>query len=87
MRRRSWRVKLGGQLDFPQKALAAQLGRDIRPEHLERHLPLVPQIDSEIDRGHSAPTELPLDSVAVVHSLWKGGSRGIHTAPRPGMKV
>jgi hypothetical protein len=41
---------------------------EVRPENLDRHLPVVFEIFSEIDGRHAALAQLPLDAVAVGES-------------------
>ena len=58
-------LQVGRDLDFVQKALRAERRRDLRLEHLERDLPVVPEIVSQVHRGHAALAECSLDMVAV----------------------
>jgi len=55
----------GGGPDFPQEPLGGEHRGDVGPEHLQRHRPLVLQVAGEPHRGHPAPTDLPLEGVAV----------------------
>ena len=57
--------ELGGDLDFPQKALGAEHGGELRPEHLDGDLAMVFEVVGEVDRGHSPAAQLPLKAVAV----------------------
>ena len=77
-------VKLRDQPDFPEESLAANLGRDVGPQHLQRHISVVLDIVSEVDRGHPALTQLAVEAVAVgegVAELFEGGGR--HADARP----
>src|SRR5687767_7757124 len=69
--------KLGCDLDFAQKALRADRGREIGGEHLDRDLTIVFQIAGEIDRGHRTAADLTLDQIApaesAAHALQKAG--------------
>ncbi len=58
-------VELGGDADLTQEALAAQHGRKLWTEHLERDLTVVLEVVGEIDRSHPTATKLTLDGVAV----------------------
>ena len=58
-------LQLGGDLDFAQKAVGPQGRRQLRPQHLDRHFAEVLQILRQIDRGHAALTQLPLEAVVV----------------------
>ena len=58
-------LQVGGDLNFLEEPLRAERRREIRLEHLERDISVVPQVVSDIHRGHAALAELPLDAVAV----------------------
>lgn len=63
-------LQVGGDLDFLEEAFCAERRSQLGLEHLERDLPVVPQVNSEVDRSHAALAELSLDVVAVgQHSL------------------
>ena len=55
----------GGDLDLAMEPLGAQRGGEFLAQHLQRDLAVVLQVLGEIDRGHPARTQLPLDRVAV----------------------
>ncbi len=57
--------EVGCDLDLEQEPLAAEHRRQLRAQHLHRHLALVLQILGEVDRGHAARAEFFLDGVAV----------------------
>ena len=52
----------GNLLDEP---LGAEDGGEFGLEYLDRHLAMVLQVLGQIDRGHAAGAEFPLDPVAV----------------------
>ena len=54
-----------GGRDFLNEPLGAEHGGELRLQHLERDLALVPEVLGQVDRGHSPLTQLALDSVAV----------------------
>jgi hypothetical protein len=58
-------LEAGCQLDLAQKALGAEDGAEFRAEHLDGHLAPVLEVLGEIDRGHAAGAEFPLNAVAV----------------------
>ena len=58
-------LQAGGGLDLPLKPLRAERLRQVREEHLEGDRALVPQVVSEVDRGHAAAAQLTLEPVAV----------------------
>ena len=58
-------LELGRDLDFAGESLRAQGGGEFGPQHLHRHLAAVLHILGEVDRGHPAGAELPLDRVAA----------------------
>ena len=51
--------------DLPQESLGHQRGRQLRVQHLDRHLPRVLELLRQIHRRHAAMPELPLDGVPV----------------------
>ncbi len=55
----------GGDVDFAEKPLGAERGRQLRTQDLERDPPVVLEVLGQIDRCHPAPAELALDRVAV----------------------
>jgi hypothetical protein len=62
-------LKLRGDPDLAQKALRAHRRCDVGIQHLDRDRALVAAIAREIDVGHPATAELPLDDVAVAQDL------------------
>jgi hypothetical protein len=58
-------LQVGGYLDLLQEALAAQNGRQLRPQHLHRNFALVLEVFSEIHGGHATGANLILNGVAV----------------------
>ncbi len=61
-------LQVGGDLDLGQESLGAEHRGQLRPQHLDRDLAVVLQVLGEIDRGHAALAQLPLDAVAVGQS-------------------
>jgi hypothetical protein len=70
-------AQAGGEGDLPGKPLGAQHARELRPQHLERHRPVVAKVVGQVDSGHAAAAELALDVVAV-------GQRGLQLKRREG---
>ena len=58
-------LEVGGELDLGQEALGADHGRQLGPEHLERHPPVVPDVLGQVDGGHAAGADLAVEPVAV----------------------
>ena len=58
-------VEPRGDPDFGQEALRAEHGAELGAKDLDGDLSIVLEIVGEIDRGHAALTQLPLDAVAV----------------------
>ena len=52
-------------LDLGEKAVGADDGRELGPQHLDGHLPIVLEVLGEVDGGHAARAQLALDPVAV----------------------
>ena len=65
------RVALAGALAGQPKVLlleeplAADDGGELRPEHLDRDMPVMLEVLGEIHRGHATRTEFLLDGIAV----------------------
>ncbi len=55
----------GRNLYLIEESVAAENSGEFRPHHLHRHLAFVLQVLGEVDGGHAARTEFPLDFVAV----------------------
>ncbi len=55
----------GGDADFPQEALGSQRGGNLGREHLDGDLAAMALVERQIDRGHTAATELTLDGIAI----------------------
>ena len=58
-------LQTSGELDLPQKSLAAQCHRDLGTQRLEGHETLVAHVAREIHERHSAPTQLAIDDVVA----------------------
>ena len=58
-------LEIGGGGDLLDEPLCPEHRCEFGPQHLHRHLAVVFQIFSEIDRGHAADAEFVLDGVAV----------------------
>ena len=58
-------LEVGGELDLGQEALGPDHGRQLGPEDLKRHAPVVPDILGQVDRGHTPGADLPVKAVAV----------------------
>ena len=55
----------GGDFDLAGEALGPQRRGQLGPQHLHRDVAMVLEVLGEIDRGHAALAQLPLDAVAV----------------------
>ena len=55
----------GGELDLAEEAVGAERRRQLGVNDLERDRPLLPEVLSQVDRGHPAATDLALDAKAV----------------------
>ena len=63
-------LETGGDLNFPEESVWSQADREVWVEDLERNRAAVPKILGQVDRGHAASTEFPVESVA-------SGQRGL----------
>ena len=59
-------VERGGDPDLAGEAVGAEQRAELGPEHLDRHLAVVPEVVGQVDRRHAAPAELALDGVAAL---------------------
>jgi hypothetical protein len=58
-------AKLRSELYLSKEAVAAERFGEFRSQHLERDIPVVPQIVREVYGRHAANAELALDRVAA----------------------
>ena len=58
-----------GELDLLEEALAAEHGAEFGAEDLDGDPAAVLHVLGEVDRGHPARTNLPLDAVAIGEGL------------------
>ena len=58
-------MKLSRDLYFAEKPVWAERGSQVGTEDLDGHLALMLQVLGEVDGGHPARTEFPLDGVAA----------------------
>jgi hypothetical protein len=65
-------LESGGYADFVKETFWSKGSGQFRAEHFERDRSVMAQVVCEVDRGHAAPAEFTLDSVAVS----EGGSQG-----------
>jgi hypothetical protein len=72
-------LEIRGDLDFGQKALAAEDGRELGVQDLDRHLAAVLEILGEMDGGHAALAQLPHEAVAVGQRRRKAGGWAGHS--------
>ena len=68
-------VKAGGDLDLAEEPFGTERRRELRVQHLDRNLPVVPQVGGEIDCGHPAAAEFTLDRVAPGEGCLQTGER------------
>ena len=66
----------GGDLDFPEEALAAEHGRQLGAQHLDGDLAAVLEVLGEVDGGHATGAEFALDPVAVGECVHKARGCG-----------
>ena len=64
-RKDMWMVEPRGDLDLTQKAFGTDRRRQLRTQHLHRHLAVMFGVLGEIYGRHAAGAELPLDAVAA----------------------
>ena len=64
-------LKPGGGLDFLQKPIGTERGRQVGAEHLDRDRAAVADVVREVHRRHAALSELALEHVAVTQGVDK----------------
>ena len=74
-------LQVGGGLDFAQEPLGADDGGELRPQHLDRHLPVMPQVLGEVDRSHPPLAEFVEEAVAVGQGSGEAGDVAQREAP------
>jgi hypothetical protein len=62
-------AELRGHLHFTEEPVGAEGGGQLRPHHLHRHLAVVFLVMGQVDGGHPALAEHPLDLVAAGQRL------------------
>ena len=62
-------LEAGGELDLALEAVRPERGGGLGQQHLQGHRPVVPEVPSEVDRGHAAAAELALEHVALAEGL------------------
>ena len=58
-------LQVGRELDLGQEPLGADDRGELGPKHLERHPPVVADVLGEVDGGHPAGADLPVEAIAV----------------------
>ena len=66
-------LEVGGGLDLAQEALGADDGGQFGPEHLDGDLAVVLEVLGQVDGGHAALPELPLEAVAIRQGFGQAG--------------
>ena len=75
-------LEVGGGLDLGEEPLGADHGGQLGPQHLDRHLAVVPEVLRQVDGGHAARAELALEAVAVGQSASvRRGSGSVTVSP------
>jgi len=66
-------LQIGGRADFRQESFGAQRRGEVGMQHFHSDAALVPQVPREIDGGHAAAPDFPIDLVTTAEG---GGERG-----------
>ena len=59
-------LQVGRDPDLPEEPVGADRGRQLRPQNLDRHRPIVPGIERQVHGGHASLADQPLDGIAPV---------------------
>src|SRR5689334_18612700 len=62
-------AEAGRHLDLAKETLGTQASREIGMKDLQRHLAAVLLVMGQVDGGHSATAQLPLDDVPACHGF------------------
>lgn len=62
-------LQLRRRLDLGQKTLGTQGSSQVGMKHLDRHIPLVPNVVCEIHRRHAADTDLTRHAIPVTQGF------------------
>jgi hypothetical protein len=73
-----------GDLDFSVEAIGADGRRQLRPQHLDGDLPVVPQIVAQKHLGEPATADLALDRIAAVKRGLEAVTELVHAASAVG---
>ncbi len=75
----------GGQLDFPEEPVGADMIGDLGTEDFHGDLAVVAQVGREEDDRHAPLSDLPFDGVAsgeaLAEAFQEGGHRGMKMHP------
>jgi hypothetical protein len=71
-------LQFGGGPDLVEKAFRPKRGCQLGVKQLERHRPVMPEIVSQVHRGHAPTSEFALDAVAVGQSVLETGDGIAH---------
>ncbi len=66
-------LQVGRGLDLGQEPVGPDQRRQLRTEHLDCHLAIVPEVIGQVHGRHATVPQLPLDPVAV----GEGGGEGV----------
>ncbi len=73
-------LQIGRRLDLGEEPLAAEHGRELRPQHLERDFAVVAHVVREVHGRHAARAELALDPVAAFEGRRQAADGVAHAA-------
>ena len=75
-------LQIGRGLDLGEEPLGADDGGQLGAQHLYRHTAVVTPVLGQVDRGHPALAELPLEQVALLERIDETNrNEGYGTAP------
>ncbi len=67
-----WVRQASGDLDFFEEPIRAQRRGQLRLQHLDGDVTVVPHIQGEVYGGHATCTDFSLDHVAVTNGVGEG---------------
>jgi hypothetical protein len=77
-------LQVGGDLHLLEEALRPHGGGQLGTKHLEGHLAVVLEVSGQVDGGHAARPDLPLDGIPIPQGLAETMELGVAHGTLPG---
>src|SRR5262249_2660149 len=80
-------LQIGDGLDLAEEALRPDDRGEFGAQHFDRYLAVVLEIVGQVDRRHTALTELPLEAIAIGQGGYQRFRDGSHRGTKMGSQV